>query len=173
MEGRIALDLGERHALNYAAYKMPPLITSRDFVIHAYGNFYLFIKDLVEFFYRMHELKKQKFQIISYFTPNFKKILENRKTRKTRKTRSIQAKIGLEKRDFCRFYPGPKCSYNIFIFIVIDGLLENGVGISVGKSVDIPELPHRHGFVRAVINGTGFSLPLPPSLSPPPPSSLQ
>eukprot|EP00026_Physarum_polycephalum_P013825 Phypoly_transcript_14271.p1 GENE.Phypoly_transcript_14271~~Phypoly_transcript_14271.p1 ORF type:complete len:242 (+),score=43.41 Phypoly_transcript_14271:183-908(+) len=85
MEGRIALHLGNNHAINYAAYKMPPMITARDFVIHAY-----------------------------------------------------------------------------------DAILENGVGVSVGKSIEVPELPHRHGFVRAAINNSGYvykPLPEDPSKS--------
>jgi len=72
-EGRICLVLEGTQTINYACYKMPPLIASRDFVIQS-----------------------------------------------------------------------------------IDMINSEGVGISVGKSVEVNELPIRDGVVRAVINDSGY-----------------
>jgi len=84
-EGKIVLDLGNKHTINYAAFYMGPLITCRDFVMHGY-----------------------------------------------------------------------------------DGIGGNGIGVSVGKSVDLDALPARPSYVRAIINASGYvyrALPEDPSKS--------
>lgn len=55
IEGKQVADLGGGHAINYSAYKMPPLISSRDFITLSFGtnkfsiffflkfNFFLFL----------------------------------------------------------------------------------------------------------------------------------
>jgi len=82
-EGKIVLDLGGKHTINYAAFYMGPLISCRDFVMHGY-----------------------------------------------------------------------------------DGVGESGIGVSVGKSIDLDALPERGGYVRAIINASGYvyrALPEDPS----------
>jgi len=58
--------------------------------------------------------------------------------------------------NYAAFNMPPLISARDFVFHGVDVILENGVGLSVGKSVELDELPPRSGFVRASINTTGY-----------------
>jgi len=57
---------------------------------------------------------------------------------------------------YAAFYMPPMISSRDFVFHGYDAILENGVGVSVGRSVEHGSLPERHGYVRASINTSGY-----------------